>query len=125
MATSIEIEIEGRRYEAEIGESACAGAIADALPIEGRANIWGEEIYFEIAVAERLDETAREIVELGDIGYWPAGRAICFFFGPTPMSSGDEIRPASAVNIVGSFLGDLEPLKSVGDGVAVTIRARG
>jgi len=73
-------------------------------------------------VNERLDETAREAVNLGDIGYWPTGDAICFFFGPTPASAPGEIRPASAVNIVGRIRGDLEALKRVRDGQMVTLR---
>jgi hypothetical protein len=79
-------------------------------------NTWGDEIYFKIPVTSALDETAREVVEKGDLGYWPTGRAFCIFFGPTPASQGDEIRPASAVNIVGKVEGDTDLFKRVRDG---------
>ena len=116
------IQAAGESVCAELFDTNCARAIAAALPISARANTWGREIYFKVGVNERLDETAREAVNLGDIGYWPTGDAICFFFGPTPASAPGEIRPASAVNIVGRIRGDLEALKRVRDGQMVTLR---
>ncbi len=91
-------------------------AIWDSLPIDNIVNTWGDEIYFEIPVTSALDETAREVVEKGDLGYWPTGMAFCIFFGPTPASQGDEIRPASAVNIVGRVEGNADVFKGVRDG---------
>ena len=91
---------------ANLNESSTADAIWDVLPIEARANIWGDEIYFSIPVHEAEANDAREVVEKGDIGYWPHGDAFCIFFGPTPASRADEIRAASAVNIVGKVDGD-------------------
>ena len=85
-------------------ESKTAKAIWDSLPIESTCNTWGDEVYFSIPVSLSLDETAQEIVDMGDLGYWPSGNALCIFFGPTPASQGDKIRPASAVNIVGKLL---------------------
>ena len=76
----------------------------------------GREIYFTIPVISALDETAKEVVEKGDLGYWPTGKAFCIFFGPTPASQGDEIRPASAVNIVGRVEGNTDVFKNVRDG---------
>jgi hypothetical protein len=58
---------------------------------------------------------------MGDLGYWPPGTAFCIFFGPTPMSSGDEIRPASPVNVLGKVDGDSTVFKSVRAGAKVTI----
>ena len=106
---------------ADLGESKTSEAIWDELPIECRVNIWGEEIYFEIPVTSQLDSTAKEVVEKGDLGYWPTGKAFCIFFGPTPASRGDDIRPASAVNIVGKVTGDTEVFKSVQDGAAIRV----
>jgi hypothetical protein len=75
----------------------------EALPIESEAKKWGAEIYFDIPV-DVAEENAQEIVSKGDIGYWPTGNALCIFYGKTPISeSKTEIRPVSAVNIVGSF----------------------
>ncbi|MDX1763139.1 MAG: cyclophilin-like fold protein [bacterium] len=109
---------------AELSNTQAADKIYGALPIEGRAQTWGEEIYFEIPVTASLDETAREVVDPGDLGYWPTGRAFCIFFGPTPASRGSEIRAASAVSIVGKVEGDLSPLKNVGDGEPVRLFVR-
>jgi len=90
-------------------------AILAALPIESRANTWGDEIYFSTPV-DVGEENSQEVVEKGDVAYWPPGRSICLFFGPTPASRGpDEIRPASPVNVFGRIVGDLERLKRVRD----------
>ncbi len=101
---------------AELSSSKTSEALWDSLPIENTVNTWGDEIYFEIPVKSTLDETAKEVVEKGDLGYWPTGKAFCIFFGPTPASQGNEIRPASAVNIVGRVEGNTDVFKSVRDG---------
>jgi len=106
---------------AELNDSPTADAIHAALPLEAAAQTWGEEIYFSIPVAASLDETAVEVVTVGDLGYWPTGRAFCIFFGPTPASRGEEIRPASAVNRVGRVLGDARAFKAVHDGELVRL----
>jgi hypothetical protein len=98
-----------------------ADAIWSALPIEARANTWGDEIYFSIPVKAALEKDAQEVVQLGDLGYWPPGTAFCIFFGPTPTSHGDEIRPASAVNIVGKVQGDPKAFKQVASGAKIVI----
>ncbi len=108
---------------AELNNSPTALAIADKLPLEASAQKWGDEIYFTIPVDQKLDETAAETVRVGDLGYWPTGRAFCIFFGATPASRGDEIRPASAVNIVGRVLGDATRFKSVQPGDRVSLTA--
>jgi uncharacterized protein len=106
---------------AELNESPTADAIHSALPLEAAARIWGDEIYFPIPVAARLEDTAVDVVAVGDLGYWPTGRAFCIFFGPTPASRGDEIRPASAVNLVGRVLGDAGAFRTVEDGELVRL----
>ncbi|GAX62768.1 hypothetical protein SCALIN_C43_0021 [Candidatus Scalindua japonica] len=106
---------------AGLSSSNTSDAIWDALPIENSVNTWGDEIYFDIPVDSPLDETAKEVVEKGDLGYWPTGKAFCIFFGPTPASQGDEIRPASAVNIVGKVEGDVDIFKSVRDGTSIKL----
>jgi hypothetical protein len=109
--------------EAELNESATAQKVWEALPIEENGNTWGDEIYFGIPVSTQLEPDAREVVEIGDLGYWPTGSAFCIFFGPTPMSRGDEIRPASAVNVIGRVLGAPKVFKSVGSGTRVRLEA--
>ena len=97
-----------------------AKAIYEALPIKGNANLWGDEVYFSIPV-EANPENGKSVVELGDLAYWPPVNAFCIFFGPTPMSRGDEIRPASAVNVFGRITGDPKVFKKVRNGEKVTI----
>jgi len=97
-----------------------AQAIWDALPLEARANTWGDEIYFSIPV-EQEAENPQEVVEMGDLGYWPPGSAFCIFFGPTPASRGGEIRPASPVNVFGRVQGDPKVFKKVRSGERVRI----
>jgi hypothetical protein len=104
-----------------LNDSATADAIWEALPLEARGSTWGDEIYFGIPIY--LDEAndALEVVELGDLGYWSPGHAFCIFFGPTPMSLGNEIRPASAVNIFGQVQGDPTVFTEVESGTRVRI----
>ena len=111
MPIKINIIIKDITLEAELFDTPCARAIAGALPIIAVPNEWGDEFYFEIPVAETLDDTATTAVKVGDIGYWPPGNALAIFFGPTPMSKGSDPVPASAVNIVGAINGDASILK--------------
>lgn len=105
---------------ATLNDSSTAQAIWDALPLAGSANVWGDEIYFRIPVALAEDD-AQEVVALGALGYWPPGNAFCIFFGPTPMSRGNEIRPASPVNVFGTIDGDVTVFKRVASGTQVSI----
>jgi len=95
--------------------------IYESLPFCGSVNLWGDEIYFSIPVQTRAENT-KTVVELGDIAYWPPGNAFCIFYGPTPMSQRDEIRPASAVNVFGKILGDPSVLKKVSLGEKIFVK---
>ena len=106
---------------AELCDSKTAQLLWEALPIQPSGEIWGDEIYFDIGINADLDDDAEETVELGTVGYWPPGDALCFFFGPTPMSTGNEIRPASAVNILGMIEGDSTVLKAVSGGTVISV----
>ncbi len=108
---------------AELDDTEASDRLWGALPVQASANTWGDEIYFSIGIDAELDETAQETVELGAVGYWPPGDALCLFFGPTPMSVGDEIRPASAVNLLGMIEGDSTVLKAVSGGTLVVEEA--
>ena len=109
----IRITIGDLTMEGELNNSHTAKKIAEALPLRAQFNTWGDEIYFTVPVDAGLDDTAREEVELGDLGYWPTGKAFCIFFGQTPMSKPGKIIPASAVNIIGKVIGDATRLKEV------------
>jgi hypothetical protein len=106
--------------EAVLNGSAVATVVWDALPLAAPGQTWGDEIYFAVPVRAKL-EAPREVVALGDLGYWPPGSAFCIFFGPTPMSRGDEIRPASAVEVFGSVVGDATVFKKVRSGISVRV----
>lgn len=120
MGRRIRIKAGGVEVTAELNETRTAEAVWQALPIKGRANRWGEEIYFSIPV--NLEEKdAQEVVSAGDLGYWPPGTALCLFWGPTPMSRGQEIRPASPVNVFGKVIGDAKVLGQVASGTEITV----
>jgi len=106
--------------EGDLNETPTAAKIFGLLPIEASANRWGDEIYFEIPLEEGSRD-AKEVVQIGELGYWPPGHAFCIFFGPTPASRGDEIRPASEVNVVGKLCGDPTAFKEVKAGETVKI----
>jgi hypothetical protein len=106
---------------AELNDNPTAQKIWDNLPIEGRANTWGDEIYFEIPVVAGQEPEARADVEVGELGYWPVGQAFCIFFGPTPVSSDNRPRAASPVNILGRVQGDATRFRAVVSGMRVLL----
>ena len=111
-----EVTIDG-----QLNDSPTADLLWEALTVKAVANTWGDEIYFSIPVTVEEDDSAQETVDLGAIAYWPPGNALCLFFGPTPMSRGNEIRPASAVNILGMLEGDPTVLKSIQPGTIIEV----
>lgn len=120
MKRQIIIKAGSVKAKAEIDDSKTADAIWKALPIKGAANLWGDEIYFEIPIEMKL-ENGKELVSAGDLGYWPSGSCFCIFFGPTPMSRGKEIKPASAVNVFGKVIGDAKIFKQVKENKSIVI----
>ena len=121
MKRKIKITVGKLELEAWLNETKTAAKVFEALPITSTVNTWGDEIYFTIPV-DTGPEDAKELVSLGDIAYWTPGKAMCIFFGKTPISRGDEIRPASPVNIIGKVEGDLKLLKKVKEGEEIIIR---
>lgn len=111
--TQIAIRLGSLTMEAELNDTQTARQVADALPLRSGFSTWGDEIYFAIPIEAALEADAREVVEIGDLGYWPPGNAFCIFFGQTPMSQPGEIRPASAVNLIGKIIGDATRFKAV------------
>jgi len=106
---------------AELNDSPTARQVWEALPIEGAANTWGDEIYFAIPVVAAEEPEARADVAVGELGYWPVGHAFCLFFGPTPASSGPAPRAYSPVNVLGRVLGDATRLRAVRAGTRVRL----
>ena len=107
--------------EAELNSSSTAQAIWKALPFSSTAQRWGDEVYFSIPVSLEA-ESQKEVVDMGDLGYWPLGTAFCIFFGRTPASRGNEIRPASPVNVFGKLTGSPEVFRKVKDGSAIKVK---
>ena len=103
-----------------LNDSSTADKVWEALPIASEASTWGDEIYFRAPI-EAEEDDAQEVVSMGDVAFWPPGQALCLFFGPTPGSRGDEIRPASPVNVVGRIEGDATIFKQVESGAAVKV----
>ena len=114
MTTAITITAGSISLAAVLGDTALAKTVAAKLPIETAPNAWGDEFYFGIPVQAGLDETATTKVKVGDIGFWPPGNAMAIFFGPTPMSSGPDPVPASAVCLLGRITGDATLLRKAG-----------
>ena len=105
MTFAISIIIGGEIVPAELNDSDTALAIVDKLPIESAFSTWGDEIYFSIPVKKGLQK-GKSLVEMGELGYWPPGNAFCIFYGATPGSTEDMIRPASPVDSIGKVIGD-------------------
>ena len=120
MKKQIKIKVRTITALADLSETKTSEAIWQALPFQSTVHTWGDEIYFSIPLKIGL-ESGQETVNLGDLGYWPPGNAFCIFFGPTPMSSQDEIRPASAVNVFGSLIGDPKMFKGIKAGESIVV----
>ena len=90
-------------------------AIIRRLPIEGRAALWQQEVYFNIPV-KMGNEKAKPTVEKGTLAYWPMGSAFCIFYG--------ETQPYSPVNIIGQVTKNLELFESVKSGTKIIVEKR-
>ena len=123
MGNKIRITAGAIEAEAELNNTETAEAIWQALPIKGRVNLSGDEVYFSIPLSLQL-EAGQEVVSVGDLGYWPDGNAFCIFFGPTPASQRDEIRPASPVTVFGRVIGDATIFKKVPARTKITIKGK-
>jgi hypothetical protein len=121
MARKIRIIAGTIEAAAELNDTRTAQAIWETLPVKVHVNLWGDEIYFSIPLHLEL-ELGQELVSMGDLGYWPEGNAFCIFFGPTLLSQGDEIRPASPVTVFGKVIGDATVFKKAAAGMEITVR---
>jgi len=97
-----------------------AKKISESLPVESKAKTWGDEIYFDTGIAAPAEGGTTD-VDIGDIAYWPDGKCLCIFFGPTPASSGDKPVPASDVVIVGKANLDPALLRKVKSGSKIVV----
>ena len=116
----IRIKAGAVQVQAQLNDTRTAKALLEILPIKATANTWGDEIYFDVPLNVEI-ENGTEVVEMGDVAYWPDGPSLCLFFGRTPASRADEIRAASPVTVVGKVIGDPKALKSLRSGTEVTV----
>lgn len=109
------------KLEVDLNESQTAKAVYQGGPYQALAQLYGDELYFSTSIRLESEESV-SVVSAGDVAYWPPGQALCFFFGATPDSNEDEIRPASPVNLIGSFKVDFELLRKVHQGDIVSLQ---
>ena len=121
MPTPIKLIAGEFELEAELFDSECARAVADALPLASPFNTWGDEIYFQVPLVCNRDASATSDVDVGTIAYWPAGRAIAIFFGPTPMSTSRKPVAADRVNIIGRLIDDPALLRGAKGAASLTL----
>ena len=123
MARIITISTGSIKLEAELNDTSTSDAVWNTLPYEALGSVWGDELYFPIP--EKLDlelENEQDVVEVGDLGYWPVGNAFCIFYGPTPASIDERPRPASPVTVFGKVRGEVTELSEVRAGVVFVTR---
>ena len=120
MANMISIKSGAIKVQAELNRTRTARALLGMLPVKATANTWGDEIYFDVPLSVQIED-GREVVQMGDVAYWPNGPSLCVFFGPTPASHGNEIRAASPVTVLGRIIGDPKVLNSVRTGAEVIV----
>ncbi len=121
MQRCLRITIDELNLIAELTQTPSANALWDALPLSAEAHRWGDELYFSVPFHVPLENNASKVVQAGDVAYWPEGPALCFFFGPTPISRPNEIRAAAAVNICGRIRDEHSILRQVSDKATVML----
>jgi len=117
-----------KNIEIELDDSTSPKTVkkfVENLPFTVDLNLWGDEIYTEESPIQEKEENAKPLVELNDVAYWPTGKAICLFYGPTPIGKKGEIKPYSPVNIVGKILKpDKSILRKISDGSEATFQLK-
>ena len=121
----IQISTGNLTLTATLNDLETANQLWESLPVTGRVQIWGDEIYFSIPVNVEEELDSQETVQAGAVAYWPPGSALCLFWGPTPVSAPGEIRPASAVNVVGIIDNDPALLAQVPAGSEIVVEKVG
>lgn len=109
----IKIEVENIVLKGQLFDTPTGREIKSLLPIVNQFNVWGDEIYFDIGIQLEEEPEAREELEIGDLAYWPLGKAFCIFFGSTPVSNNGNPRAYSPVNVFGKIIADASALKNI------------
>ena len=125
MTRIITIDTGSIQLEAELNDTPAADAVWNTVPYEARGSTWGDELYFRIPEQLELEqENGQDVVEAGDLGYWPVGNAFCIFYGPTPASTDEKPRPASPVTVFGKVIGDAARLSEMKTGEIISVRRK-
>lgn len=123
--TRITLTLDTVTMEAELNDSPTAKSLVEKLPLTVDLSRWGEEYYGSVGLGKNPEPGAREVMEVGELAYWPPGDAFCVFFGPTPASTGNEPRAASEVTPIGRVTGDVSAFRSLGGRVRARIEPAG
>ena len=120
----LRIESGAVTLEVELRDTPTVAALLAALPFEGRAQTWGEEVYFSAPVSAKLEKDAQQTVEPGTVCFWTQGDAIALPYGRTPISTDDRPKLAAACNVLGKIVGDPKALAKVKSGAKITVSAQ-
>ena len=115
------LTIGGVVITADLLDTPTADALYDAAPFTASAQTWGEEVYFSTPISLEPEAGARDVMQLGDLAFWPPGDAVAIGYGRTPVSRADEIRLASPANVWGKAAEDVRALSRVRSGAAVRV----
>jgi hypothetical protein len=126
---TIKVEIpKFKNVDLELDDTMCPKTVKSFLqnlPFTLGVNLWGEEIYTNESPINVDEENAKDQVELYDVAYWPTGKAICLFYGSTPLGNKNEIKPYSPVNVIGKILTpDKKILSELKNGTNVTFKKK-
>ena len=125
MKHTIHVDIDSSKIILELDDVDSPNTVnefVEKLPFTVDLNVWGDEIYSSKSPITQPEENAKSPVELNDVAYWPTGKAICLFYGPTPIGEPGEITPASPVNIIGKIISPDKSILEMADGAKATFR---
>ena len=108
----------------DLNDTSTAAQILAATPFESSVSTWGQEVYFESPLTAKVEKGSRAEVQVGDVAYWPPGKVLCIFFGPTPASKGSEPRAAGPVTVIGRVAGDAKLFGKLHDGDGIRVSSQ-
>ena len=96
------LKFNSKLFEINLRNTETAKLIAKSIPIKSRIQIWGEEIFFNTNLQVKLEDDARDVMQLGELAFWTEGSAIAIGYGKTPVSIDQEIRLIGPCNVWGN-----------------------
>ena len=93
------LKFNSKLFEIILRNTETAKLIAKSIPIKSKIQIWGEEIFFNTNLQVKLEDDAKDVMQLGELAFWTAGSAIAIGFGKTPVSIDKEIRLIEPCNV--------------------------